>query len=198
MSLVKQESSTMRHLSVFLIVIFLGFAISISFGNATAGDTDAPKKSAETKDVENLDVRLARAHLKLAELDLQRIVKANKVIPNVFPTKMVETLQLHVEHDKVRLAESLAGKDANPHQVFIRTAEVAAKFAQAELERIQQISGVSDLDVTRARVAAELAKLDLELTKQLDSPGALMMHMQFQIDHLQHQVFELSMERYSR
>jgi multidrug resistance efflux pump len=198
MNLTQQELNTMRNLPVLLIVMFLGVAICISSSDATAGDTEAPKKSSETDDAETLDVRLARAHLKLAELDLQRISEANKVVPNVFPGKMVETLQLHVAHDKARLEESLAGRDADPHQTYIRTAEVAAKFAEAELNRIQKISGVSDLEITRAKVAFEVAQLNLERTKQLSSPGSLLMHMQWQIDQLQHQVFELSMERYSR
>ena len=186
----------MRQISVFSVVMFLGCCMLPA--KTRADDTNAPKDVTETKGEENLDVRLARAHLKLAELDLQRIADANKAVPSVFPKKMVETLRLHVAHDRARLEASLAGRDADPHQTFIKTAEVGAKFAEAELIRIQNISGVSDLDVARAKAASEIAKLNLERVKQLDSPGALLMHMQFQIDNLQHQVFELSMERYSR
>lgn len=188
----------MRNLPVFLAVIFLAVTASFSLWNARADQQEPDTTVVKQNEGESVEIRLARAHLKLAKFDLRRIQEENKKIPNVFTAPFVDNLRLHVVIDEAELEQRLKGKDADAHQIWIRGAEAAVKFAEANLESMQAIhqrkpSSDSARRLERAEVVSEIARLNLERTKYLENSESVLTHLQWQIDELQHQVLELRM-----
>lgn len=125
-------------------------------------------------------------------------MEANERIPNLFSADHIDRLRLHVANDEAFLEQALRGEEADPHQICVRSAEAAVEIAEADLRRVRAANervptAVSDLSVERARVAAEIAKLNLERTQHLEESELVLTHLQWQIDELRHQVLELQM-----
>ena len=190
----------MRKLSAILMVVFLGTALSISLWPAKADQPKLDKTASESNDNDSVEVRLARAYVELAKLDVQRALDANKQVPNVFSAEHIEKLRLHVVIDEEQLEQCLKGEDADPHQVCIRSAEAAAKIAEADSKGLRAAhkrmpTATSALRVERATLVASIAKLNLERIKRQENSESVLTHLQWQIDELRHQVLELQMRR---
>ena len=190
----------MRKLSPILVAAVFGITLSISVWHAKADQSQPERTVSESNAIDGVEVRLSRAHLELAKLDLQRALETNKRVPNVFSTEFIETLRLHVEIDEAQLEQCLKGEDADPHQVCIRSAEAALKIAETDLKGIRAThqrmpSADSALQVERAAVVAKIAKLNIEKIKQLENSESVLTHLQWQIDDLRHQVLELQMRK---
>ncbi len=187
----------MRNSTATVAAIGLGTALSIALWNAS--DDRSRPENARQDDRESVDVRFARTHLELARLNLRRAVEANKRTPNVFSKEFIERLHLHIDIDEAQLAQCLKGEDADAHQVCIRGAEASLKIAEADLERKrdsqQRIpTAAGALAVERARLVAEIAKLNLERAQDLAGADSFVKHLQWQIEELRHQVLELQMQ----
>ena len=181
----------MRHLHALLALAVVGTALSVSLWSAK-GDQST---TAQSTDDESLEVQLARAHVELAKLDLYRAVDVNKRA-KVFSSKYLDRLRLHVTIDEAELEEHLKGGYAAANEVCIRSAEASVKIAEADLEAwraAHQRKPMADieLDVKRAGIVAEIAKLNLKRAKQIESPDSVLIHLQGQIDELRHHVLEL-------
>jgi hypothetical protein len=164
---------------------------------------DQPKSESTTAnphDDESVQVRLARAHLKLAKLNLRSALEANKRIPHVYPTEYIEKLRLHVVIDEAELEQCLKREYKDPYQVSIRSAEASVKIAEADLRAAREVhrrmpTTANAIAVERAAAVAEIATLNFARTKQLQNADSVMTHLQWQIDQLRHEVFELRFGR---
>jgi hypothetical protein len=188
----------MRNLPAVLTLVFLVTALSISLWSARADQPKPEKTAPESNDHESVKVRLARAHVELAKLDVRRVLEINQRVPNVFSAEFIEKLRLHVVIDEAHLEQCLKREDADLHEVCIRSAEAAVKIAEADLKRKRATyqrmpTDASALHVERAAVVAKIAKLNLERTQHLEDSESVLTHLQWQIDELQHQVLELQM-----
>ena len=186
-----------RFLSILAgLAVGMAFAMSLQHVPYAVGKLDARHWIQE----ESIEVQLARAHVKLAKLDLKRAQEVNKQVPGVYSQEFIEKLQLHVAIDEAHLEESLKGEEAEAHQVCIRRAKALLELAQADLNRESAIFDRSPteshkLNVNRALAVAEIARLNLEQTRHPDSSESIHKHLQSQIDQLRHQVLELQMRR---
>lgn len=188
----------MRTLPTMLTLVLSAAAISISLWSAQSGWSRADDAVTEADPDESVDVRLARAHLELARLDLRSAREANERIADLFPAGHIDRLRLHVATDEAQLEQALTGEAADPHQICIRSAEAAVEMAEADLQRLRAAhermpTAVRESSVERAAVVAEIARLNLERARHLDADELLLTHLQWQIDDLRHQVLELQM-----
>ena len=193
----------MRNLSAVIAMLFVATVFSYSLERAKAEKPEPENPSSPPKDDESIEVRLARAHLQLAKLDLHRAMEANKQIPNVLPDTFIETLQLHVVIDEEQLRHCLNGEHHDSDQMCIRRAEARVKIADADMKRTRAVhermqSTTSKLDLERATAVANIARLNLERTREPEHSESIVTHLQWQIDDLRHQVLELQMEMTAR
>ena len=190
----------MRHFRAGLAAVLLSTMFAMSLWSAKADQPESDSAAATRVDDESVEVRLARAHLELAKLDLRSALEGNKRIPNLYPAEYVEKLQLHVVIDEAELEQSLKGVEKDSHEVCIRSAEASVKIAEADLNGVrayyQRIpTNANALAVERAEVVATISKLNLERTKHLEDSESVLIHLQWQIDQLRHQVLELEMRK---
>ena len=167
-----------------------GFLLCLSLLRA-----DPPQGEKPTND-ESLQVRYARAHLELARLDLRRVTELNERVPNALPAGTVDEFQLHVELHEEQLKQYLRGEKADIHQVLVRRAQVEVELAEADVQRHRQAhaefgTASSQLELERAELVANLAKLHLERVRSLDAAKSILLDMQWQIEDLRNEVIEL-------
>lgn len=150
---------------------------------------------ADEEEQEILDVRYARAALRLAQLDLERVLEANRRVSGIYPASVVEPLRQVVAIAEEQLQQTLARDGGNLHAIHLRNAEAAVKVAEADWQRAQsqnrRLPGtMSDIDLERARVAAEVARLGL--TKAISvNPESPMEHIQWQLEELRKEVLRI-------
>ncbi|MCF7962161.1 MAG: hypothetical protein K9M08_15600 [Pirellula sp.] len=189
----------MRHLSSALTVVMLGAMLTISWWIAKADQPKSDSAAANPVQNESVDVRLARAHVKLAKMDLRRAQEANERIQNLYSAEYLEMLKLHIAIDEAELEQCLKGEDDDLHKACVRSAEASLTVAEANLRRTRAFYQLmpttgSDLAAERAGLVAELAKLNLERANGLTNLESVLTHLHWQIDELRHQVLELQMK----
>ncbi|MCY2985865.1 MAG: hypothetical protein NTY15_19740 [Planctomycetota bacterium] len=189
----------MHYLSSALAVILLSAMLTISWWSAKADQPESDGAAANSVQNESVDVRLARAHIELAKMDLRRAQEANERI-RIYSVEFIEKLQLHVAIDEAELEQCLKGEDYDSHKVCVRSAEASLKVAEADLRGARAAyqpmpTADSALAAERAGMVVELAKLNLERAKGLSNSESVLTHLQWQIDELRHQVLELQMRR---
>jgi hypothetical protein len=148
---------------------------------------------------ENLEVRYARAHVKLAMLDLKRAEYWNKMIPNMISARTIDFLRKHVEIDLEQLRQSQQEDYADVHQIYMRGAKAAVDLAEADVARKQAASkaagdAYNTLELDRALAVADVARLNLERTKSQDRSMQTISDLQWQLEELRNQVLELQIQ----
>lgn len=155
--------------------------------------SDRPEQLTEG---ESLDVRFARAHLRLAKIDLYRFLEQHQQNPNLLSNVVGEELQRHVAIDSEQLRQALLGDEGDLHQIYMRSADVAVELAKRDLQRKQRAyeqfpSETQEWAAKRAEAALEVMKLQAEMTRSKKSAYSSMMYLQWQIDLLRNQLMEL-------
>ncbi len=181
----------------FLAALILGAVVSV--GEAVA--QDVPPKSTsepEKQQSESLDVRYARAHLKIANLDLRRALVEYERRPDVISMTAIERLRKHVAIDEEQLKQTLKSPDGNLHAIYLRSAKIAVDMATADHERKKaryetHPNEYTKMDVERAAAMIDLTKIQLEVTQSKTSSLSSLMYLQWQIEVLRNQVLELQM-----
>jgi hypothetical protein len=159
--------------------------------------------SSEPAAVESLDVRYARSHLELAELDLRRALEWNKRMPGLFSDRTIAYLRKHVEIDGEQLSQSIAQQNPDVHEIYIRGAEAAVELADADVQRRQVIyksfpDNFHALELDRAIAVAKVAKLCLERTVAKKSSTDTLSQLQWQVDELRNQLLEIQIKMEER
>lgn len=191
----------MRKLVIIFSVIGLGFLFCILSYSGKSGALWASFSANSHVEQESTDVRLARAHVKLAKLEVERALEANKRNANTYSAEYIELLKLHILIDEAELEQNLKGEDADAHEVCIKNAEATLKIAQSMLTSFQDVhkrapSSSTKFDLEQAAVNVEIAELELEQAKQLESHDtkAILLHLQRQVERLRHQVMKLQVK----
>jgi hypothetical protein len=199
---IQQESrNTMRRSILISAVFAIASTFAYSIWSAASDEPTTQSVSNQQSEEESIDVRLARAHLKLAKLDVERAMEANRKTPKLYSDEFIELLKLHVEIDEAELEQSLKNEDADAREVVLRNAESSLKIAQMNLKATRAVfenlpSIDSKYDLETAKVNLEIAEFELEQAKQLGSsdPKAAVRHLQRQINQLRHQILQLRMK----
>lgn len=169
------------------IVLLAGIALA-AFGQASSAPAAGEGK-------ESLEVRYARASLKLAEMDLQKALDVNKQVKRALPPYAIDPLRavvniaekqlqyaLHKDAEtalqvRVAIAEAkLAGSRLELETALAANKESAGLFSNAEIERLQQAVEVAQLGVERARAVNDQSQAE---------------YLAWQVEYLQKEVLRL-------
>jgi hypothetical protein len=194
-SMSKRSDSSIFQLRMLAFMI-LG---SLTLASANADQPTAAKVGDRSQEQESLNVRYARAHLALANLDLRRAMDMDNQIPNFYTNSAMESLRRHVAIDQEQLKQAIQAPNGNFHDIFVRSAEASLKMAKADLRRKQKArekmpSDTSIYEEKRAEAIVEIAKLQLEITNDKESSQYSLMYLQWQIEELRNQVLELQLQ----
>jgi len=183
-----------HRLSVFLVGVFV-----LTVATTNADQPTAATTADQNEDQESLSVRYARAHLTLANLDLQRAMDVDKRYPNILPAAALESLKRHVEIDRAQLKQAQEAPYGNFHDIYTRSAQNAVAMAEADLKRKREVfarmpDNTTKYDAERAEAVLEIAKLHHEVTDEKESSISSMMYLQWQIEMLRNQLLELQLQ----
>lgn len=152
--------------------------------------------SAEAVAAADLRVRYAMARLRLAELDLERALAANRALPAAVGPREIERLRNHVRllERHVEIARDQPRTAAR--QATVAAAEAGRDNVRADLEAAlaanHRVPGaVSELNVKRLRARLELAEIRIALCKNPDYELSILDEMQWNIDQLTDQLIDL-------
>lgn len=194
-------------------LVVMGVSLSLSAladePNAKSPDNQAiaanPTKPESSGEVEAIEVRYARAHLEMAELDVERALAWNQRIPNLFNDRELDNLRKHVVVNQEQLKQSLRGYDSSVYQVVLRTAEATLKACESEVarrkSRYQEMPNrFNALELDHAQVQLKVAKLNLQRTRLQKDSVSTIAFLQWQIDELRNQLMEtqLRIEKITR
>jgi hypothetical protein len=191
----------MQNKIIIFVVLTVGISYAFSLRNAKS---DPPKEklvSSQQPEQESVGIRLARAHVKLSKLDVERALNANQRIANLYSSEFIKLLQLHVVIDEAELEQRLKQEEADEHKVYLKSAETELEIAKSILKAAQLLhdkdpSLDNEYFLESAIVNAEIAELELEQAKQVEGNDsrAILFHFQRQINQLRHQVLQLRMK----
>jgi len=177
-----------KYRAVSLLVVSAA-AMAAGFLAATAWNArcEAPKGEAP------LPVRLAQAHVQLAETNLKIVRRSNRRAAGAVPANVVGQYQEDLALAKVRLQHALGQGGVTGFRVWLRAAEAASNAAQDDWQSAraanQSTPGIiDDLEVERLHLRAEVARLRLELGASLaDKPQEeqVQWQMTFLLDEVQ-------------
>jgi hypothetical protein len=185
---------------VFFAALVIGVTFAFSLWSAEPDEPKGGTASPQQSELESNEVRLARAHVRLAKLDVERALEANRKTPNLYPPEFIELLKLHVEIDESDLERSLKHQDVDSRETLIRNAEASLRIARMNVIASKAVFGRlpsvnSKYDVETAKVNLEIAELELEQAKRLQSsdPLEVIRQLHRQISQLRHQIMQMKM-----
>ena len=148
---------------------------------------------------ESLEVRYARAHLELAQLDLKRAEYWNRRIPDLISARTIDFLKKHVEVDAEQLRQSQQENYADVSQIYLSGAKAALELAEADVARKQATFSsnggtASALELDRALAVANVARLNLERTMSQNDSSQSISYLQWQLEELRNQILELQIK----
>lgn len=156
---------------------------------------DRPR-SPEAAAAADLQVRYAMARLRLAELDLERALAANRAVPAAVAPRELERLRNHIRLVRRQVEIIRERPRTAARQATIAAAEAGRDNVRADLEAAlaanHRVPGaVSDLNVERLRARLELAEIRIALCKNPDYELSILDEMQWNIDQLTDQLIDL-------
>lgn len=148
------------------------------------------------KSEQPLEVRLAAAHLALAQADLRSALELNKRFPNAIPGNAVENYRKHVLLDQEMLEQAKKGTDGHIHAIYRRAAEIAMENAEADFARKQRLyegfpDQLASLAFERAKAVLLVSQLNQEYTETQESSLSSLAYLQWQIEQLRNDLLEL-------
>jgi hypothetical protein len=179
-----------------MLITSLALAVIVTNGCISIAQGEPQQEAAPPDKQEPIEVRYARAHLALAELDLQQALQRNKRSPKVLSEATLDNLRRHVLIARQQLDQLTLGYEGDVHATFIRAAETAARNAREARIRQRQIhdkapTASSAMELERAKAVEALAMLHLERTQARKVSDSDVYSLDWQIRGLQNQVLEL-------
>jgi hypothetical protein len=166
-----------------------------SYGTAQIDDPRHPV-AGNSSLPESIYARYARAYLELAKAELDIAQDVNKRIGATYSKNTVQRLRNHVEIAQAKLKYELAGDASKLHDIHLRELEGAKKLAEMKLASAitvnQHLSGtVSELEIQRLRLAAEVARLAIARGRDPAAVSSPHAHLQWQIDQMRSELLRL-------
>ena len=159
-------------------------------------DQGGSDKQSEKKKEQELDVRYAKAYLRLAEATLAKYEAANRKLPRTIRPSVMDALKEEVREaqERVQLAES---DDTSDVDIFVSSADMDLHEAQVALDKaertnLQQSGTVSDEEIARLKADLDLAKIRKEKAGHLGAESSLS-GVRFELEQLREEVAELRM-----
>ena len=176
----------------FCLLVAISVVAGTAQGQESKAESDLPAKQQE----ESLDVRFARAHLKLARVDLRRAIELNRRYPGTVPIVAIENYRKHVELDEEMLKQATQATDGHVHSIYLRAAQIATEIAEEDLARKRRAwklspTKINELNVERAEAALEVARINRLRTESQESSLSSLAYLQWQIEQLRNDLLEL-------
>lgn len=173
--------------------VVLVFAVACVLGNAVV-------RSGPAEDVKraNLEVQYAKAQLRVAELNLQKLKRSNVRLARTVPADVVGEYQQDVEVARLQVQAAESGDKADVFAVWLRRAAANETAAQAQWKSAVAANQASQnaidpLDVERLAARAQMAKFQRERGRLLTA-GPADAQTQWQISLLADDVQRLKEE----
>jgi hypothetical protein len=184
-------------LALFVVISIVSTTQIRSLPVVHADQSENEKTPSEKHATESIDIRYARAHLRLAKLDLRRAVENNQRVPGMLSGTMIEKLRQSVVIAEEQLKQAMKGSKAQLHEIHLRSAETATTIAYANFQRIRSLheklpQSFLDIDVERAR--AEVANLNLERARDPKNSKYGLPHLQWQVEELRVQLLDVQIK----
>lgn len=176
-------------------LVLLAAAMLVLAGLVWAGTVASAPAPEPNAPADSLALRHAKARLRLAELNLKRVQRSNQKMAGTVPADIAAEYREDVELAKARVQAAAAGDARGQFQVWLQTAEAAAKAAEAQWQSARianqhQPGTVDDLDVERLKARVEVAQWNvLEGRSLIDKPREA--QLQWQADFLGDEVARL-------
>jgi hypothetical protein len=158
----------------------------------------APAESRVAANVatDELSVRYALARLRLAELDVERALEANRGAVHAISDRELQRLRNHVLVMRRQVEIARARPRTSARQATIAAVEAARESAHADLAAAAQVNQrtpgtISLVNMERLRAKADLADIRLALCRSPDFELSLLAEMQWSIDQLTDEVIDL-------
>jgi hypothetical protein len=178
-------------------IVVLGWLASLVLlpGIAPPALAQAPSAPPIEEAEESLDVRYARASLKLAQMDLQKALDVNQKIGRVLPPYAIGALRAVVNIAEKQLQYALHKDAETLHQIHVAIAEAKLAAAEGQLQMAlavnKQTRGLFDeTEIERLRLAAKVARLGMEQARGVDVHSHEE-HLQWQVGEIQKEVLQL-------
>ena len=149
----------------------------------------------ETESSSGVQVQYHDVLVQIAEVDLQIANESNRKSPGSFPGQTIQRLQTNVDVARKLRERATLGYGDMP-EAHVLFAEARAQLSEhnyrsAIKARELDPNSVGELKLEKIRLAAELARLRLEMWKHPESLSSLVDHMQWEIDQLSQEILEL-------
>jgi hypothetical protein len=170
----------------------------IAPSKSSAIDEPSNEQPRSPPDSESLELRYARAQLRLAEANLKRVEQSNERVAGAVPGSVVAEYQYDVEVAKTRLEQVTAGDSASAFQCWLRRAQAEHRAAETIWKNATAVNrrlpgSFKAHDMERFRLRAEVARLQLERGRLLVD-ARLEAQLQWKTDLLDNQVQRLKEE----
>lgn len=183
-----------------LIVAHFAAVLMLATATATVSAQESRQASAGSaaaaEELQSLNERYAKTSRRLAQLNLQRAIDANRKIARAVSSTEVERLRqiVNLAEDEVR-KEMAAGKEQGA-SMNVRTASANAKVAIAEWRKAQAANErepgtVTADEMERLRLTAELAQLGLARERAAGNTQSVVGELEWQIAQLRQEVQDL-------
>lgn len=177
--------------------LFLQWAAPLSAqqkpGAGESGTKDDAKEKATEKD---LDLRYAKAYVRVMEATLAKYQETNRRLPNTIRPTVIQAIQegLREAQERVKLVDGDASNDGD---IFVSGAEAELREEQEALRKAEaanvQFSGtISAEEIALLKARVELATINLQKAKHLGVESDLS-NVRFELEQLREEVAELRM-----
>jgi hypothetical protein len=186
--------------AIFVAALVAGAAIQPA-GPLTAQQIVAASKSDENstqekerKQERELDVRYAKAYLRLTEANLEKYQETNRHHPGTIPSSVMQLIQ-EAARDASERVKFVEKADLSDTGVFVSDAESDLRAAQDSLRQAEAVNRVSSGSVNRAQVEllkanVDLAKIRVEKSRHLAAePQISKLH--YELEQLREEIQEL-------
>ena len=152
----------------------------------------------EKNNAESLDVRYARAQLRLAETNLRKVELTNERFAKTLSAAVISEYQEDLVIAKAQLQNTLQGGELDQYTTWVRAAESNWKSAEANYKNAssanqKQPGSVGGIDLDRIRLRVEITRLQFERGKALAS-APMDKKLQWQISVLNDEVARLKIQ----
>jgi len=194
----KENIMNVKPIAAILCFTVVCLATTIVFTSYGTAQTDGPRRSDADNSLssESIRVRYARAYLKLANADLGIALDMNKRIGGTYPENTAQRLRNHVEMAKKKLQYELDGGKIKAHDIHLGELEGARKLAVMNLAKAIAVNNrlagtVSELEVQRLRLVAEVARLAIARGRDPAAVSSPFAHLQWQLDQMRSELMRL-------
>jgi hypothetical protein len=161
-----------------------------------AGEGDKKDDAKEKETEKDLDLRYAKAYVRVMEATLNKYRETNRKLPNTIRPSVMQAIEegLREAQERVKLVD---GDVSNDGDIFVAGAQAELREEQESLRKAEaanvQFSGtISAEEIALLKARVELASINFEKSKHLGSESSLS-NVRYELEQLREELAELRM-----